>query len=271
VIDIIVPVFNAAPELRRCLDALKQDPPGDARLVLINDASTDAAIAPMLEAVSDALVLHNDVNLGFVGTVNRGMALSDNDVVLLNSDTVPAPGWLDEMRQCAQSDSRIGTVTPWSNNAEICSFPNWLSVNLEPQDLAELALRIRQAAPRALLELPTAVGFCMWIKRAALAAVGNFDAATFGRGYGEENDFCQRLLGHGWRHVLCDSAYVVHQGGASFSPLGMKPNGENYARLLARYPHYRAQIDAFIAADPIRTVRAELARRCEDLLMRNHE
>lgn len=270
-IDVIVPIFNAAAELRRCLDALRRDPPDGARLVLINDASTEPPIAAMLAEFQDALVLHNERNLGFVGTVNRGMALSANDVVLLNSDTVPAPGWLDEMRRCAAADPWIGTVTPWSNNAEICSFPNWLSANPEPADLAALAQRIRQFAPRTSPQLPTAVGFCMLIKRAALAAVGDFDIATFGRGYGEENDFCQRLLGHGWRHVLCDSAYVVHQGGASFSPLGLKPNGENYRRLLARYPRYRVQVADFITADPLHALRAELAQRCEDLLILKRE
>ena len=35
-----------------------------------------------------------------------------------------APGWYAAMLACAASDARIGTITPWSNNAEICSFPD---------------------------------------------------------------------------------------------------------------------------------------------------
>jgi len=267
VIDIIVPIFNAADALARCLAALREQAPSDARIILIDDASSDPRIERLLDAMPDAIRLHNPQNLGFVGTVNRGMGLSSSDVVLLNSDTVPAPGWLDAMRQCAESDARVATVTPWSNNAEICSFPLWLKDNPEPADLAALAARLRAVAPRAYPRIPTAVGFCMLIKRAVLDAVGLFDADTFGRGYGEENDFCMRAAGHGWVHALCDDAYVVHQGGASFLPIGQRPNGENHRRLLARYPNYDRLIGDYIAADPIRSLRLELQARCEDLLM----
>jgi len=109
--------------------------------------------------------------------------------------------------------------------------------------------------------LPTAVGFCMLIRRAALNALGDFDRATFGRGYGEENDFCMRAAAHGWRNVLADDCYVVHAGGGSFAPLGLKPNGDNLARLLARYPHYSAQVAKFIAADPLAERRATVSAR----------
>ena len=47
----------------------------------------------------------------FVGAINRGMALGQNDVVLLNSDTVVTPGWLEKLRRCADSDARIGTIS----------------------------------------------------------------------------------------------------------------------------------------------------------------
>jgi len=264
-IDVVVPIFNALEALKRCLRALQADPPQDARIVLINDASTED-LSGALAILPSAIVVHNECNLGFVGTVNVAFAMSRHDVVLLNSDTVPAPGWLDQMRVCAASDARIATVTPWSNNAEICSFPTWLKANPEPEDLRQWARLLLAHAPRAYPSLPTAVGFCMLIKRAALDQVGFFDAATFGRGYGEENDFCMRLSGHGWKHVLCDSTYVVHQGGASFLPLGLRPNGENYQRLLARYPGYARLIAEFIALDPMAALRAELQQRLAHLI-----
>ena len=98
----------------------------------------------------------------------------------------------------------------------------------------------------------------MYIRRAALDALGGFDAATFGRGYGEENDFCLRAAAHGWRNVLCDDAYVVHVGGQSFAPLGEKPGGENLARLVARYPRYNALVADFIARDPLAAIRKRI-------------
>ena len=69
------------------------------------------------------------MNLGFTGTANRGMALSRRDVVLLNSDTIVTPGWLEALLRCAASDAGIGTITPWSNNAEILSYPRFCENN----------------------------------------------------------------------------------------------------------------------------------------------
>ena len=56
----------------------------------------------------------------------------------------------------------------------------------------------------------------MYIRRAALADIGLFDAEAFGRGYGEENDFCLRASARGWRHLLACDTFVYHEGAVSF-------------------------------------------------------
>jgi GT2 family glycosyltransferase len=78
------------------------------------------------------MAVQNETNLGFVSTVNRGMALSQNDVVLLNSTLSLPLRWLEKLCGCADSDPLIGTITPFSNNAEICSFPNFCQDNALP-------------------------------------------------------------------------------------------------------------------------------------------
>ncbi len=265
-IDIIVPIHNGHDVLGACLSSLTRHTAPGTRVQLVDDASSDERIVPMIETfarlspldVSAHLQLNN---LGFVGTVNAAMARAKGDVVLLNSDTRVTSGWLERLRACAEADPRIATATPFSNNAEICSFPEFCRNNPAPDDAEPLARACREAGAPSYPDLPTAVGFCMYIRRAALDALGDFDAATFGRGYGEENDFCQRAAAHGWRNVLCDDAYVVHVGGQSFAPLGLKPGGENASRLLARYPRYNAQVADFIARDPLKPRREAIAAR----------
>lgn len=270
-VDIIIPVYNAAALLQRCLAALDRcTNPKQARVLVIDDASPDPAIAPLLDAWAAASplrprVLRNEVNLGFVGTVNRGFGATRGDALLLNADTEVTPGWLDRMSTALASDPRIATVTPFSNNAEICSWPEFCRVTPVPPDPERVARAFTRAPPPAYPDLPTAVGFCMLIRRAALDALGDFDQATFGRGYGEENDFCLRAAGHGWRNVLADDCYVVHAGGGSFAPLGLKPGGDNLARLLARYPRYNGEVAAFIQADPLAPRRAQVAAAYREL------
>lgn len=259
---IIVPVFNAADALASCLDALTRTVLPQQPILLVDDASTDPRIAPMLEKFAGdragTQVRHQPQNLGFVRTVNAAMAQADEDVVLLNSDTVVTRGWLSALERCAQSDPTIATATPFSNNAEICSIPEFCVNNPPPEDPEAVAAAVSKASGRRYPDLPTGVGFCMLIRRAALEQLGLFDEA-YGAGYGEENDFCRRAAQAGWRNVLCDDAYVVHLGGQSFAPLGLKPNGDNLAILVARYPDYEELVARFIRDDPLRPLREAIA------------
>ncbi|HEY2818640.1 MAG TPA: glycosyltransferase, partial [Casimicrobiaceae bacterium] len=218
-IDIVIPVYNAADDVRRCVQSVLAHNHDDCRITLIDDGSPDPGIAALFAELEErrlpqVLLLRNPRNVGFTGTANRGIANSTVDVVLLNSDTRVTGEWLKAIRRCAASDSRIGTITPFSNNAEICSFPRLCVDNPVVGDGAseEIAAAIARAAVPTYPDLPTGVGFCLFIRRTLIDAVGVFDPA-FGIGYGEENDLCLRAARNGWRNVLADDAFVVHIGG----------------------------------------------------------
>ncbi len=268
---VIVPVFNALDAVDACLASLDRTLPVGARVLVADDASTDPRIGDLLvrwqrSSPCAAIVQTRENNLGFIGNVNCAFIDTiDDDVVLLNSDTIVTGGWLQRIAACADSDPRIATVTPWSNNAEICSFPLLCENNPVPDEPHLLALAAASAGAPVYPELPTGVGFCLYVRRAALHALGDFDAAMFGRGYGEENDFCLRAAGLGWRNVLCDDAYVLHQGNASFSALGERAGGENMRRMSVRWPHYQRQIAEYILADPLQPLRERIKRRLQQL------
>ncbi|MBL1887414.1 glycosyltransferase, partial [Klebsiella pneumoniae] len=98
-----------------------------------NDASPEPELTDWLRkrAQDNSFkLLENENNLGFVATVNRGMKLhSKRDVLLLNSDVEVANKWLERIYDAAYSRERVGSVTPFSNNATICSFPNFCEDN----------------------------------------------------------------------------------------------------------------------------------------------
>ena len=262
-----VPVYNGFESVQRCLTALAACPVAAFfRTVIINDASPDERIAPMLNAFAlgqpRMQVRHNTTNRGFTWNVNQAFAAAsaDEHVCLLNADTVVTTGWLDAMLACVVDDASVGTVTPFSNNATICSFPDFSRAWPVP-DAAEREriARALRAAPVSPIDLPTGVGFCMLISAACRTKVGLFDIENFPRGYGEENDFCMRAADAGFRNVLCPNAYVAHEGGVSFAESTqalMKLGGE---RLLAKHPTYDAQVSSWIARDPVRARRDEIA------------
>jgi len=254
-------VYNAPDDVRACVASVLANLRPDVRLVLIDDASPDPAIAEIFAGLAarahpQVTLLRNDTNLGFTGTANRGMLLSRADVILLNSDTIVTPGWLEAMMHCIATDARIGTVTPFSNNAEILSFPKFCENNPWPTDAdpTSVAQAMAAMAVPSYPDIPTGVGFCMLVRRAVLDDVGVFDMA-FGRGYGEENDLCVRAARRGWRNVLADNAFVVHTGARSFTAEKEALCARNLGILLERHPHYNDMVREFIAADPLRALR----------------
>jgi GT2 family glycosyltransferase len=261
---VVVPVFNALEAVDACLGALDRTLAPGTRVLLADDASTDPRVPALLEdwvrrTRLAARLVRRARNLGFPANCNAAFAeTGEQDLVLLNSDTEPQGPWLERLAACLDADPAIASATPWSNNGEIVSFPHFVSPNPVPDDPAAIALAASRLSP-AYPELPTAVGFCMALRRAALRAVGGFDAETFGRGYGEENDWCLRAEAHGWRHVLCDDAYVLHNGHASFAATGLAPGGENLRRLNGRWPGYNERIARYILDDPLRGPRQRLA------------
>ena len=260
---VVVPVFNAFEHLEICLESINRTVPADTQVLLIDDASTDQRVRPLLHswvnrAKPNWHLLEHTKNRGFVATANQGMSFADTDVVLLNSDTEVTGDWLQRLSACLKSGSSIATCTPWSNNGEIVSIPVFCARNQSPGDADAIARVIGACSTPGYPVLPTAVGFCMAISLQAITMVGLFDEATFGLGYGEENDFCQRAEKAGLLNVLCDDAYVVHHGGASFGPLGLKPDENSMQRLLAKHPDYHLIVSEFIRKDPLSVRREEI-------------
>lgn len=261
-VDVIVPVYRGLEQTRRCiqsvLSAVQRTP---YELVVINDSSPEPQLAHYLASLRDTprvTLLENGSNLGFVASVNLGMSLHpERDVVLLNSDTEVANDWLDRLRRCASSRAEIGTITPFSNNATICSYPDFCRKNELPDglNLADLDRIFRRVNSGKFAEIPTAVGFCMYIRRACLDQVGLFDADRFGKGYGEENDFSLRAAEKGWLNVLCADIFVFHEGGASFQAERVNLQATAQAVLDALHPNYRKQVRRFIMRDPLRELR----------------
>ncbi|MFT3817633.1 MAG: methyltransferase domain-containing protein [Rubrivivax sp.] len=271
VVEVIVPVYNGLPHLQQCLASVMA-----ARcrtpwhLTVIDDASPDPAVGRWLREFAalhpDVTVLTNARNLGFTGSVNLGMRLAGRrDVLLLNSDTEVADGWIDRLRRAADGGSRVGTVTPFSNNATICSFPRFCEANALPagQTTATLDRWFARLHAERTVDVPTAVGFCMYIRRDCLEETGLFDAEAFGAGYGEENDFCLRASARGWRHLHALDVFVRHAGGASFSDRQQALQADALAQMRRLHPQYEDLVRAYVQRDPARPFREAVLQALE--------
>ena len=244
-VDIVIPIYNAYDFTKKCIETvIKNTDLKTHTLVLINDKSPDEKILPMLQDFvkeNEELnidLIDNKENQGFVKSVNIGMEHSKNDVVLLNSDTEVTKNWLNKMISTAYVSNNVATVTPLSNNATLASIPNFLEENDLPNysTLEEYSETVEDCSYNAYPELTTAHGFCMYIRRDAIEKVGLFDSDTFGKGYGEENDFSYRCIKKGLVNLLCDNTFIYHKGTQSFTEEKEELAKSHWEILKEKYP-----------------------------------
>jgi len=252
---VIVPAAGAPEAFARCLETVLAHTDFERdRLIVVLDGPQPPEMPRLPER---ALVLENPERQGFVVSVNRGMSVSDRDVILLNSDTQVTAGWVGKLQKAAYSAPEIGTVTPFSNSATICSLPRFLETNALPTgwDVDRFGRLVEERSLRAYPRLPTGVGVCLYIKRKVLEGIGLLDAQSFGEGYGEESELCMRALKAGYSHVLDDATFIFHEGQRSFGARRGSRVKSAHRAMQRLHPEYLATVAKFIREDPIRPLR----------------
>jgi GT2 family glycosyltransferase len=251
-VTIVVPVYGDWPSLKDCIASLRRHVKQQHKVMLVNDVGPDADLIEKnvlrdIRGVDNFFYFRNPKNLGFVQNCNRAvfeLDKTDNDILLLNSDTKVTSGFLEEMYKVLYSEDNIGAVSPRSNNANNCTIPLAAFISgkgIKPRKSYSLFLKYKEKFPRHHV-MPTAHGFCILIRRSLIQEYGLFDE-VFGKGYGEEVDFCQRIGEHGWLSSLCNRAFVYHLGAKSFSLETKAKIQETSVKIVReRWPKFKAAI-----------------------------
>ena len=266
VISVLIPVYEGLEATTRCIKSvLASGGKIPFTLSVINDCSPNPLLTKEIRELQKKhgfTLVEQKTNLGFVGTVNKHLASTpQQDVVLLNADTVVASGWLDRLHTAAYSADNIGTVTPLSNNATLVSYPVPFKENPLPsgEDIKAHDVLCATINAGTTVDIPTGVGFCLFLKRAMIDEVGLLDHRRFGKGYGEENDYCLRASEKGWRHVAACNVYVGHEGSVSFGKEKEELIKKNLETLNGLYPDYAMTVARFEAEDPLAFARNRMA------------
>lgn len=258
-VDILIPVYKGLEDTLRCLNSLYAAQSSNKtamRIIVINDVSPEIELTEILKSHFAQGLIHlieRPFNVGFVGTINTGLSVdSDNDVILLNADTCVVGNWLDRLRDAANSEHDIGTVTPITNNGELLSYPIAMKSNEMPSNkqIGLLDNLFSKFGSKNPLVIPTGVGFCMYIKRDVLQKLGGLNEHLIHRGYGEETEFCLRVAAAGWKNVAARNVYVAHKGSVSFGQEKLALAKRNNAQIHARFPNHNAEYDLFLRQNP---------------------
>jgi GT2 family glycosyltransferase len=266
VIDIIIPVYNGYEFLEKLFDSIEKHTTSPYRLIVVEDASSDERVLPYikerLKAHKDAILIQHSTNKGFVRSVNEAYAKTKEHFVLLNTDTEVPAFWLERLMYPIVHMDNVASTTPFTNAGTIASFPKFIEDNaiFEGLDVEALDRVFRNVNPSEFYEeIPTGVGFCMGVNKTLADTIGFFDEESFGKGYGEENDWCQRAIKSGYKNLLVPNLFVYHKHGGSFSSEEkQKLIASNLQILAKKHPNYDLDVQKYVAKDPHKVLRQVL-------------
>lgn len=229
--------WNGGQLLRRAIDSIKSNPPSVSyEIVVVDNASTDESL-PWLRSTELAQELHpvkltlieNSSNAGFGQANNQGFAATDAPLLfLLNSDAELRPQTCDKMIATLKSDDRIGACGPklvnpdgslqisvWRNppTAWATLVSGFRLYKLIPKRLRGELLLAEFWDHNRRRDVNMLSGAAILARRKMIDDVGGFDARF--HMYGEDNEWCLRILRAGWRIVFEPDAVVMHHGGQS--------------------------------------------------------
>jgi GT2 family glycosyltransferase len=279
-IDIIVCVYNALDDVARCLDSIQQNTNSPYHLILVDDGSSDQTREYLKNYALDnknCTLLRNEQASGYTRAANQGLRASGADfLVLINSDTVVGPEWLDRLYSTITSNEQYGVVGPLSNTASWQSIPkleengDWAENPLPEGVSVERMCRYtidRSGMIRPEVKLLN--GFCMMLRRAVIDDIGYFDEENFGDGYGEEDDFNLRARSAGWKLVIADDVYIYHAQSKSYSHERRRLLSQRAGDVLRKKHGVGALTDAVEYMHPNRIMES-IRARSKVILQRNH-
>ena len=262
-VDIIIPLYNGYKFLTPLFQSIKKNTTHPYRLIVVDDASPDEKVKPLLKKLlkehPHTLLIENSKNLGFVKSVNRALKEVKGHFVLLNTDTEVPPLWLERLMYPIFHMPNVASTTPLTNSGTVASFPRFLEDNeifeyLRVDELDRCFQSVR--AKELYSSMPTGIGFCMGVNYQLTQEIGFFDEERFGLGYGEENDWCQRAIKHGYSNLLVPNLFVYHKHGGSFpSDVKRQLMQRNHLKLLENYPDYDRQVENYVQKNPYKTLR----------------
>lgn len=258
-------VYNGREFVSECLESaarLRTAATVGVDVLVLDDCSPEPGWSEELAAACGALNIayyRSPRNLGIPRNMNLAalwtLSRDYDHLLLLNSDIVVPANLADVLVEAASSQPSVGSVTAWSNKASLYSLPNSgsdPSVS-RPEVVDWISERLHEEFDASVLEIPTGVGFCMFMPAAALRRVGLFDP-VYGRGYCEEVDWNLRARSLGYRSLLAPGMFVYHRGQGSTVEAGLVALHESsvlhHERIVDfRYPGYRSELSDFVDSD----------------------
>jgi N-acetylglucosaminyl-diphospho-decaprenol L-rhamnosyltransferase len=221
----IVVNHDAGDALLSCVSSLRAA--GVDEIVVVDNASSDGALARLAAKDRDAVLVPTGRNLGYGRGVNAGLRRATGDILLVcNPDLVVGIDAVARLSACLREAPDVAVVGPTILEPDGTRYPSARSFPdlrdaighaamslLWPDNPFTRRYRRSEEVFASASDADWVSGACMAIRRIAFESVSGFDPSYFM--YVEDLDLCWRLHRAGWRVLHLPEAEVTHLGGIS--------------------------------------------------------
>jgi len=216
-VSILIITWNGRHHLEMCLSSVKNLIYPNIEIIVVDNGSTDDSIEFLRKNYPEVKIVHNKTNLGFAGGNNAGIKVVTGEfLLLLNNDTKVTRTFVTEMIKVIEVDEEIGAVQAktlsMDDPRKLDSIGAFLTGTGFLYHYGYLQKDMKKFDRR--INLYTAKGACMMIRKSVIDKIGLFDNDFFA--YFEETDFCHRLWLAGYSIKYVPEAVIYHKiGGTS--------------------------------------------------------
>ena len=236
-VSIIILAYNNLEFSQACIESvLRHTHYPDIEIIIVDNGSSDGS-TEYFQAISDEYpyvkLVRNEANLGFAGGNNTGIKMASGEIIiLLNNDTYVSPGWLYGLVSKMRGEAGLDLAGPVTNN-----IGNEAKVDIAYESMDGMidaaSDYIWQNAGEVLL-VENLAFFCVAISRRVIDEIGLLDE-SFEGGFFEDDDYCRRATGAGFKLGIVEEAFVHHHLSASFDQLGTQRKQEIFEANKAVY------------------------------------
>ena len=249
-VSVVIPTLDTRDDLRRCLRSVHRQAQ-DVRMetVVVDNGSADGSTEMVRREFPWACAIRLEENVGYSRAVNRGLAVSTGDVIIvLNADALAHDGGFVLLWEALTRDPSLGAGCPR------CIDPDG-TLQSQGHHLVETRDFLNDMLGRGYPDVPpqdpardafvdTPSGACLCLTRRGLTALGGLDERLLI--YLEEQDIGRRLLAAGLRSRYVAAATVTHVGGTATRQLSREEVFAWTHKTRARF--YRKHLSAAAAA-----------------------
>lgn len=241
---IIIVTFNGVEWLSKCMESTK-----NYVVIVVDNCSSDATVITIKKNYPEVILIEQTENLGFGQANNIGITYALKEgaeyVFLLNQDAYLQPDTVEKLIEVYNNNSEYGILSPIHLNGDASKLDKNFSNYIKAND-ALFCDALKGYFSKPIYEVPFVNAAAWLLPRKMLETIGGFDPIFYH--YAEDDNYCQRVLYHGFKIGVVPNCYVLHD--REFRPINNETNNSYNLILKERELKYKwANINIEVAED----------------------